>query len=236
METGSIAGNLEKIRARIEKRCLAIGRDPTRIKIVAVSKTFPAPVIARAIKAGLKDFGENRIQEGIKKIDTIPPGPVWHFIGHLQRNKALRAAEYFDVIQSVDSIELAELLSRKCRELGKKLTILLQLNSTEEGQKSGFSPAEILESADKIIELPELDTAGLMTIGPLTENVDLIKRSFWLTKTVYDKLKKKYGDRFKWLSMGMSSDFEIALEYGANILRIGTAIFGPRNNLTEGER
>lgn len=236
MENSSIAGNLDRVRARVRKLCIAIGRDPSGIKIVGVSKTFPSSAVNEAVKAGLNDIGENKVQEGIKKIVTVSPRPVWHFIGRLQKNKAGKAAEFFDIIQSVEDPELAERLSSKAGELGKLLTIFLQLNSTGEIQKGGFSPAGIFEFADKIIKLPGLEMAGLMTVGPFTENVNSIRRSFSLTKEVYDKLKKKYGERFKWLSMGMSGDFEIALEYGANVLRIGTAIFGPRNNLTEGER
>jgi pyridoxal phosphate enzyme (YggS family) len=228
MEEDPIAGNLEKLRSRIENKCISIDRDPAEIKIVGVSKTFPASMVEDAVKAGLKDIGENRVQEGITKITAVQPRPVWHFIGHLQRNKAGRAVEYFDVIQSVDSLELAEKISQKALDLGKKTEIYLQLNSSEELQKSGFYPAEILDNADKIIKLPGLRATGLMTIGPLTEDEDLIKRSFSLTKEFFHKLKSRISDQIKWLSMGMSGDFELALEYEANVLRIGTAIFGPR--------
>ncbi|UCC79759.1 MAG: YggS family pyridoxal phosphate-dependent enzyme, partial [Candidatus Zixiibacteriota bacterium] len=145
------------------------------------------------------------------------------------RNKARKATEYFDVIQTVDSMELAEIISKRILELEKEMEIYLQLNSTGESQKSGFQPSEILDNADKINKLPGLKVTGLMTIGPFTEDESLIKRSFSLTEEVFNKLKQKIGERFKWLSMGMSADYEIALEYGANVLRIGTAIFGARN-------
>jgi pyridoxal phosphate enzyme (YggS family) len=183
------------------------------------------------VLCGLDECGENRVQEGIEKIKTVSPRPVWHFIGHLQRNKARKATEYFDVIQTVDSYELAELISGRALELNKKMEIYLQLNSTDESQKSGFYPGEILDFADKINKLPGLTLSGLMTIGPFTDNTDEIKRSFSLTKEMFDKLSNEIGSRFNRLSMGMSGDFEIALEYGANVLRIGTAIFGPRKNL-----
>lgn len=236
MEKHSIAANLEKLRLKIENRCDLNDRDPAGIRIVGVSKTFPASRVREAMQAGLKDIGENRVQEAIEKIRAVSPPPVWHFIGHLQKNKAVKAVEYFDVIQSVDSVELADKISQKAVELDKEMNVLLQLNSTDESQKGGFNPAEILDKADKIIKMPGLRTSGLMTIGPFTEDENLIKRSFSLTKEVYDKLKNKYGDLIEWLSMGMSGDFEIALDHGANILRIGTAIFGTRNILTEGER
>lgn len=226
-----MAGNLEKLLARVKNRCQAIGRNPEQIRIVGVSKTIPAQIVSEAISCGLKECGENRIQEGIEKIKAVSPRPIWHFVGHLQRNKARKATEYFDVIQSVDSLELAGIISTRALELDKKMEIYLQLNSTDESQKSGFYPAEILDSADKINKLPGLTLSGLMTIGPFTDNTDEIKRSFSLTKELFDKLKNEIGGRFNRLSMGMSGDFEIALGYGANVLRIGTAIFGPRKNL-----
>lgn len=230
MENGVVAGNLKRLKVRIDKRCASIGRNPEQIRIIGVSKTIPADGVREAMLAGLKDFGENKIQEGIRKIEAVEPKPTWHFIGHLQRNKAKKATEYFDVIQSVDSVELAEMIAAKSREMNKEMEILLQLNSSAEAQKSGFYPGEIREAADKINKLSGLSLTGLMTIGPLTDDENLIKRSFSFTKEVYDKLKDDIGGRFEWLSMGMSGDFELALEYGANILRIGTAIFGPRSN------
>lgn len=229
MEMGSIAGNLEKLLAGIEKKCVAAGRNFEQIRIVGVSKTISARFVREAVLAGLKECGENRVQEGIEKIKAVSPRPIWHFVGHLQRNKARKATEYFDVIQTVDSMELAEIISKRILELGKEMEIYLQLNSTGESQKSGFLPTEILDNADKINKLPGLRVTGLMTIGPFTEDESLIKRSFSLTEEVFNKLKQKIGERFEWLSMGMSGDYEIALEYGANVLRIGTAIFGARN-------
>ena len=230
MEKGAIAGNLRRIRDRIDQRCLATGRNPEQIRIIGVSKTVGQERIEEAIRAGLTEFGENRVQEGIEKIGSIHPSPKWHFIGHLQRNKARKAAEYFDVIQSVDSLELAEVISVREADLKEEKEIYLQLNSTGEAQKGGFYPGEIIEAADKINKLPGLRLTGLMTIGPFTEDENSIRRSFSLTKEVYDRLKDEIGGRFEWLSMGMSGDFELALEYGANLLRIGTAIFGARTN------
>jgi pyridoxal phosphate enzyme (YggS family) len=230
MEKGLIAGNLKRLIARIDKICAKTGRNPEQIKILGVSKTISPDGVREAMLAGLTDFGENKVQEGIQKIEAVQPRPTWHFIGHLQHNKVKRAAEYFDVIQSVDSMELAELIASKVREMNKEMEILLQLNSSAEIQKSGFYPGEIREAADKINKLSGLELTGLMTIGPLTDDENSIRRSFALTKEVYDRLKDDIGGRFEWLSMGMTGDFELALEYGANMLRIGTAIFGPRLN------
>jgi pyridoxal phosphate enzyme (YggS family) len=231
MEKGAIAGNLAGVLERVKNRCQAVGRNSEQIKIVGVSKTIPARTVSEAVSCGLNECGENRVQEGIEKIKTVSPRPVWHFIGHLQKNKARKATEYFDVIQTVDSYELAEIISGKALELNKKMEVYLQLNSTDESQKSGFYPGEILDFADKINKLPGLTLAGLMTIGPFTDNTDEIKRSFSLTKEMFEILRNEIGSRFNRLSMGMSGDFEIALEYGADVLRIGTAIFGPRKNL-----
>lgn len=226
-----VAGNLEVLLARVNNRCQAIGRNSEQIRIVGVSKTIPAQTVSDAVSSGLGECGENRVQEGIEKIKSVSPRPIWHFIGHLQKNKARKATEYFDVIQSVDSFELAGIISDRARELEKRMEVYLQLNSTDESQKSGFYPAEIVDNADKINKLPGLVLGGLMTIGPFTEKTEEIKRSFSLAQELFDKIKKKIGGGFNWLSMGMSGDFEIALEYGANVLRIGTAIFGPRKNL-----
>lgn len=228
MESNLIARNLAKVVARIQKRCDANGQDFSNVKLVGISKNANAANTGEAVLAGLKELGESRVQDGIAKVKAVSPGPVWHFIGHLQRNKARRAAEFFDVIQSVDNLELAEILSKKSKELENKQEIYIQLNSTEEAQKSGFYSGEILDFADKINKLPGLLLSGIMTIGPLTDDEGMIKKSFLQTKEIFDKLKTEIGESFKWLSMGMSADFELALDYGANVLRIGTAIFGPR--------
>lgn len=228
MDSNLIAGNLARVVVRIRKRCNANDLDFSNVKLVGVSKTATAEKANEAVLAGLKELGENRVQEGIAKVKAVSPRPVWHFIGHLQRNKARRAAEFFDVIQSVDNLELAGILSKKSEELENKQEIYIQLNSSGEAQKSGFYSGEILDSADKINKLHGLLLSGIMTIGPLTDDESMIKKSFLQTREIFDKLKAEIGESFKWLSMGMSADFELALDYGANVLRIGTAIFGPR--------
>ena len=187
MDSNLIAGNLAKVVARIQKRCDANGLDFSNVKLVGVSKTVNAEKANEAVLAGLKELGESRVQEGIAKVKAVSPRPVWHFIGHLQRNKARRAAEFFDVIQSVDNLELAEILSKKSEELGKKQEIYIQLNSTGEAQKSGFYSGEILDSADKINKLPGLQLSGLMTIGPLTDDEGMIKKSFLQTRKIFRK-------------------------------------------------
>ncbi len=229
MDKRRIAANLEEVKARVESRCLANGVDPSRVKIVGITKMFTAETAMEGIKAGLTDLGENRVQEAAKKIPLVIPRPRWHLVGHLQKNKVRKAVEVFDIIESVDSVELAQMISMRACEVGKKMETYLQVNSSYETSKHGIDPGEISDLADKINELPGLIVSGLMTIGPLTDDLDLIKKAFAMTKDLFDKLKARMGGGFEVLSMGMSGDFELALDYGASELRIGTAIFGPRS-------
>ena len=219
---------MREVQAKVQKRCLANGVDPAGITVVGVTKEINAEMAVEAVKAGLTDLGENKVQEAVSKILKVAPRPRWHMIGHLQRNKVKKAVELFDVIQSVDSLELAQLISDKALDSGKSMEVLLQLNSSGEVSKHGFDPGEIRDAADKIKELPGLTLCGLMTIGPLTADIERIKKSFSLARDMYGKFRDMLGDEFRVLSMGMSGDYELALDYGANMLRIGTSIFGPR--------
>ena len=228
MSAVKIAQNLELVRQKIADRCRKNGRNPAEITIVGISKTHPAEAASLAVKAGLADLGENRVQEAAQKIHLVRPIPIWHLVGHLQSNKAKKAVELFDVIQSIDSLELAQVLSEDAMKQGKSLNIYLQVNSSFEEQKSGFSFEDIENSLGEIIKLPSLEISGLMTIGPLTDDISKIERSFGLTRKLFDKLQNEIGAGFNKLSMGMSGDYELALDYGANVLRIGTAIFGER--------
>lgn len=229
MDESLIAANLNQIRLNVERRCLAKGVDPAGITILGVTKSFPAEIASMGVKAGLTELGENKVQEAEKKIPRVRPRPRWHLIGHLQTNKAKKAVEIFDVIESIDSLNLAEVISKRAMETSKGIEVYLQVNSSGEKTKHGFEPVEIYECADKINKLPGLKLNGLMTLGPLTENLDLVKRSFELTRGIFEKLSLELGKGFRTLSMGMSGDFELALDYGANEIRIGTAIFGPRS-------
>jgi pyridoxal phosphate enzyme (YggS family) len=228
MDGNRIVANLRGVQARVAERCLANGVDPAEITIVGVTKEVEAGMAVEAVKAGLRDLGENKVQEAGAKIPHIVPRPRWHMIGHLQKNKVKRAVELFDIIQSVDSLELARLISDKAVESGKLMDVLLQLNSSGEISKHGFDPGEICEAADKTKELPGLEVRGLMTIGPLTSDQERIEMSFSLARELFGELKGMLGEEFKVLSMGMSGDYELALDFGANMLRIGTSIFGPR--------
>jgi hypothetical protein len=228
MGVGQVAKNLGVVRGKIESKCLKIGVDPASITLVGITKTFPPQAAAEAVRAGLKDLGENKVQEAGAKIPLVQPRPIWHMVGHLQKNKAKKAVELFDVIQSVDNLELAGMISEHAITAGKRQTIYLQINSSYELQKSGFDPAEILGAVERIKDLPGLSVAGLMTIGPMTDDIKAMVKSFVLTRGLFERIREMIGERFDKLSMGMSGDYELALEHGANVLRIGTAIFGER--------
>ena len=203
------------------------------IQLIAVSKTFPASCVAEAYQAGHRVFGENKVQEGEQKKEELKQLPIeWHLIGHLQTNKAKKAAEIFDWIHSIDSFRLAEKVSKACQELGKRIKILIQINTSFEESKSGMALNEqiIQEEIKKIKELPNLELQGFMTIGPLTEESSLVRKSFIALRDMRDKIQKAFPElNLKELSMGMSSDFEIALEEGATMIRVGSLIFGKRN-------
>jgi pyridoxal phosphate enzyme (YggS family) len=230
MSASQITRNIEMVRQRVLSRCLSIGRDASEITVVGITKTFPAEAASEAVRAGLTDLGENKVQEALEKIPKVRPGPaIWHLVGHLQKNKAGKAVDIFDCIQSVDSIELARLISEKAGRINKVMPIYLQVNSSGEMQKSGFEPTEILKVIEELKSLSSLALRGLMTIGPFTNDLKKIERSFELTRKLFERIRGMVGGDFDRLSMGMSGDYELALDYGANVLRIGTAIFGHRD-------
>jgi pyridoxal phosphate enzyme (YggS family) len=231
MGEGQIAKNIGIIRQKIENKCLKGGVDPDSITLVGITKTFTAEEASAGVRAGLADLGENKVQEAASKIPQVEPRPIWHMVGHLQKNKARKAVELFDIIQSVDDIELAQAISEYAGRLGKRQIVYLQVNSSYEHQKSGFNPGELMEAIEHIRGLPNIDICGLMTIGPMTDNVGEIEKSFSLTRSLFGQIQKIVGAGFQKLSMGMSADYELALDYGANVLRIGTAIFGQRGKV-----
>ncbi len=227
---GTEAENLRRLKKRIHTAAVQAGQDPEKIVLVAVSKLVPAERIKAALVAGQTDFGENRLQEAKIKIPAVAAGARWHMVGHLQTNKVKDAVKLFDLIQSVDSVKLAEEISRRAKGMGKVQDVLVQVNTTAEQQKSGCRVEDVAELAALIEELPAIRLQGLMTIGPFVEDSKKIRAAFRLLKSQFDQFAGTDQGRnsMKYLSMGMSGDFEIALEEGANMLRIGTAIFGPR--------
>jgi pyridoxal phosphate enzyme (YggS family) len=219
----SIEQNVTNLQSRITKACERAGRSPTEVTLVAVSKTVQASAIETAFNAGVRDFGESRVQEAKPKIEQLhklKPGITWHMVGHLQTNKAKTAADIFDIIHSVDSLKLAETLN-DCSP--KRLPILIQVNVSAEASKSGFQLPEVKDAVKQIGKLPNLEIQGLMTIAPWVDNAEEVRPVFRQMRQLRDALGLKQ------LSMGMSDDFEIAIEEGATLVRIGRAIFGERS-------
>ena len=225
-----IADNIKLVRKKIDDKCAEIGRNSDEIKLIAVSKNFTNNDINQAFDAGLKDFGENKAQELNSKFEVLGNKITWHFIGHLQSNKvkfAVRSAEY---IHSVDSLSLAKEINKKSEQINKVQKILLQVKTSEEETKSGIeSEEELFSLADSCSELGNVELKGLMTIAPFTDNEEEIRKSFRYLCKLKDDLNTKGFKNIKELSMGMTSDFEIAIEEGATMLRIGSAIFGQRD-------
>ncbi|MEA2161962.1 MAG: dependent protein [Thermoanaerobaculia bacterium] len=214
--------NITAVEARIVRACANAGRARENVKLVAVSKTFPAELIDEAIVAGITDVGENRVQEARDKRPLVRGSARWHLIGHLQTNKAKDAVKLFDVVQAVDSLDLAEKLARAAESQGKTIEILLQVNIGDEPQKSGIACSDVDAIAKKAAALTPLHLAGLMAIPPIG-TADESRPYFRELRTMRDALGLKE------LSMGMSEDFEAAIEEGSTIVRVGRAIFGSRS-------
>ncbi len=217
-----IESNLSQVNKRVAGACQRAGRLPEEITMIAVTKTVAPAAVAAAWKLGITHFGENRVQEALAKIGQLSglePRPTWHMVGHLQTNKARVAAGIFDIIHSVDSIRLAEALSR-CTQ--KTMPILLEVNLAGEASKMGFSPAEVAAALELISRLPRLEVKGLMTIAPMASDAEQVRPVFRKLRSLRDSLGLEQ------LSMGMTGDFEVAIEEGATMVRIGRAIFGER--------
>jgi len=226
----NIAENIRRVKERMEAAARRVGRNPGEIRLVAVSKTVDAERVLQAVQAGVEILGENYVQEGKKKIDRVGHQVGWHFIGHLQTNKAKIAVRLFDLIHSVDNLELAEELNRAADQHGKVLPILLQINLSGEATKFGASEEEAFKMAEQISRMPALAVAGLMTLPPYFENPEEARPYFIHLRELGERLRREKILRLamRELSMGMSNDFEVAIEEGATLVRVGTAIFGPR--------
>ncbi len=227
-----IAKNLETLREKIEAARARSGRSAQDIQLVLVTKTIPAEVISEAYKLGCRDFGENRVQEWREKSRALPNDIRWHLIGHLQTNKvkycvgARHASPV--LIHSVDSLKLANTINKEAARKDQIVDCLIQVNTSGEDTKFGVAPNEAEKLAEAVLNLPQLALKGLMTIGPLTDDATKTRASFKMLRELFEKIKKTAKPDFKILSMGMSSDFEIAIEEGSNLIRIGTAVFGAR--------
>jgi PLP dependent protein len=228
----SIADNIQSIRERIANAAAGCGRSPGEILLLAISKTFPVESISQAVQAGERQFGENRVQEAEGKIRYFKESQnlQWHLVGHLQSNKARLAAELFDVIHSIDSIRLAQRLNQASREIGKTLSVLLQVDLGGEETKFGAESGQIREIASAISGLDGIRLDGLMTIPPYFEDPEKARPYFARLRELREMLESEQPGCLgqQHLSMGMSHDFETAIQEGATIVRIGTSIFGLR--------
>jgi len=232
MTLHSVRENLLRIQEKIAGAAARAGRNADEITLIGVSKTHPASAIREALEAGVRHFGENRVQEWEgKRAGTEGLAATWHLIGHLQSNKAVRAAKLFHSIDSVDDLALAQRLDRARVEAGKpgKLRVLIEVRVALEETKSGVETRELPELAEKIAGLPRLELAGLMCIPPFLEQAEKVRPYFRRLRELRDQLSKSLGRALPVLSMGMSHDFEVAIEEGATEVRVGTALFGSRN-------
>lgn len=228
-----IREHLNAVKTNIANAAERVGRKPENIKLVAVSKTRPASDIVRAIDAGHFCFGENRVQEAVEKIVDIPHRAEWHLVGHLQSNKAKTAVKYFDMIQSVDSIKLVREINKQAQKISKIQSILIQVNIADEDTKFGVPVSGVSDLVKAAIDSENINLQGMMTIPPFLDDPEKIRPFFKrLRRMAFDELvvKDYISEVSLEISMGMSNDYEVAIEEGASIVRIGTAIFGSRNS------
>lgn len=224
----AIEANLEEVRERIARACRAANRRPEEITIVGVTKTFGAEVVEALVDAGVADVGESRVQEFLEKSAAVSRPCRWHLIGHLQRNKAPKAVGRFEMIHSVDSLRLAEALNRLGGDRALSTRVLFEVNTSGEATKHGFAPADVEAAALGVMSLPAVSLEGLMTVGPLTDDEGEIRSAFALLRDLRDRLERVTGRKLAHLSMGMSDDFEIAVEEGATMVRLGRVLLGGR--------
>lgn len=227
----TLAARLSTILGCLHAAAVRAGRVPTSVRLVAVSKTHPVEAVIDAVAAGQRLFGESRVQEARDKIPRCPPDLEWHFIGHLQKNKVRQAISLFDVFHSIDSVTLAQTMNRVAEETGRNIRGLLEVNVSGEATKHGFTPEEVCAAFPSLIALPHLPIIGLMTMAPYSDNPEEARPAFQRLRTLRDELQETYAWPLPELSMGMSGDFEPAIEEGATYVRVGTAIFGDRPTL-----
>jgi PLP dependent protein len=226
-----IAQNFAAVRERIAAACARVSRDPKAVMLVAVSKGHPPESIRAAAEAGHMVFGENRIQEAKAKIPLCPGRVRWHMIGHLQSNKARDAVNLFEMIESVDSLSLATEINKWAEKSAKTMPILLEVNIAGESSKFGYNPEALLAELMQLNALPKIELHGLMTMAPWTQEAEKVRPVFRRLRELKEKCEQTLGAPLPHLSMGMSGDFEAAIEEGATIVRLGTVLFGARPKL-----
>ncbi len=221
---------VQELYERVEAAAARCGRSADEIAVVAVSKTVSAEGVREAYDCGVRVFGESRVQEAVEKAPALPEDIEWHFIGHLQSNKVKFLPQFTDWVQSVDRVEIAEKLARRYHDLGRSVQILLELNTSGEDSKHGFGSAqEALDAASQIAALEGVTLRGAMTIGPFTDDESEIRAAFAVLRRFFEDLQAQLpGSRLDTLSMGMSNDFEYAIEEGATMIRPGSVLFGSR--------
>jgi len=225
-----IAANLDVIRQRIAAACARAGRDPQTVTLMAVSKSQPPEAVRAAAEAGVTLFGENRVQEAKAKIPLCPSRARWHLIGHLQSNKCRDAVQLFEMVQGVDSLHLAQELNKWADKRAKTLPVLLEVNIAGESSKFGYRPETVLAELPELNAQPRLEIHGLMTIAPWTPDPEKARPVFRHLRELRQQCEAVLGVPLPHLSMGMTGDFEVAIEEGSTLVRIGTALFGARSS------
>ena len=224
----NIEANLNRVKNEIAHAAQVAGRNTTDIELVAVTKTHPAEIVREAIDAGQTLFGESKVQEARVKIPLLPSNLRWHFIGHLQKNKIRHALPFFEMIHSVDSVDLAQAINRIAQEDGLHPRILLEVNVAGEGSKFGFKAATLQAELESLLMLSRLSIEGLMCIPPVAGEAEASRKYFVELRELRDALEKQFQMKLPQLSMGMTNDYSVAVEEGATLVRVGTAIFGER--------
>ena len=229
----NIAENLERVRAQIIEAAKKSRRSTDDIELVAISKTHEAEKVRAAFDAGQQLFGESRVQEARAKIPLLPSAARWHFVGRLQRNKIRHALPLFELFHSVDSVELARDMNRIADEEGLRVRVLLEVNVGGEGSKIGFVPDALRNEMETLLELPRLTIEGLMAIPPLAPEAEASRKYFVVLRELRDQFASEFSFSLPHLSMGMTGDFGVAIEEGATLVRVGTAIFGQRTSMRQ---
>lgn len=223
--------NIKKVKDKIEDVCKRAGRAPESVTLIGVTKTYEADIMNAGISYGIRDIGENKVQEIIRKYDEVDKNVKWHLIGHLQTNKVKYIIDKVDLIHSVDSLKLAKEISKRAQQYGKTMEVLIQVDIDGEETKFGVAESHVEELVKNIAELPNIKLKGLMNIAPIYDDREKTRGIFKKMRKIFDELQKmKYDNiEMEYLSMGMSGDFDIAIEEGANLIRIGTSIYGARD-------
>lgn len=228
-----IADNLARVRDRLSRAVQRSGRRPEEVGLLGVTKTVPAGHVQEAWDCGLRNFGENKVQEALEKISRLKTsrsmeGAAWHMLGHLQTNKAAKAADVFNMIQSLDSLRLAGFLDKAAKKQGRPLSCLVEVKVSEEPSKTGASPDGLEQFLTELNQFSHLRVEGLMTVAPYFDHPEKTRPFFKRMRALFDRHKRLFQSEHPILSMGMSQDFEVAIEEGATLVRLGTALFGER--------